>query len=65
VTYVPTQGPITDYVDARDRGRAGIEIRYWNLVNNAFDELLPGAGDRFRATTPEPDVPVVDVSRIE
>ncbi|NBS30300.1 MAG: gamma-glutamylcyclotransferase [Actinobacteria bacterium] len=65
VTYVPTQGPITDYVEARDRGRAGIEIRYWNLVNNAFDELLPGAGDRFRSTTPEPDVPVVDVSRIE
>ena len=65
VTYVPTKGPITDYVEARDRGRAGIEIRYWNLVNNAFDELLPGAGDRFRSTTPEPDVPVVDVSRIE
>ena len=65
ITYVPTDAPVADYVDGRDRGRAGIEVRYWDLVNTAFDDLLPGAGERFRASTPEPDVPVVDVSRIE
>jgi dephospho-CoA kinase len=65
ITYVPTDAPVADYVDSRDRGRAGIEVRYWDLVNTAFDELLPGAGERFRTSTPKPDVPVVDVSRIE
>ncbi|MEC8017809.1 MAG: hypothetical protein VX160_02450, partial [Actinomycetota bacterium] len=65
ITYVPTDAPVADYVDGRDRGRAGIEVRYWDLVNTAFDELLPGAGERFRASTFAPDVPVVDVSRIE
>lgn len=65
VTYVPTPAPIADYVDARDRGTAGIEIRYWNLVTNAFNELLPGEGERFHALTLDPDIPVVDVSRIE
>jgi len=65
ITYVPADEPVAEYVDGRDRGRAGIEVRYWDLVNTAFDELLPGAGARFRASTPEPDVPVVDVSRIE
>jgi hypothetical protein len=65
VTYVPTPAPIADYLDARDRGTAGIEIRYWNLVNSAFHDLLPGEGERFQALTLEPDIPVVDVSRIE
>lgn len=65
VTYVPTAAPMADYLDARDRGTAGIEIRYWNLVNTAFDELLPGEGERFRSLTLDPDIPVVDVSRIE
>jgi cation transport regulator ChaC len=65
VTYVPTELPLTRYREARDRGRAGIEIRYWNLVDGAFEALAPGHGDRYRATTPAPDVPVVDVSRID
>ena len=63
--YVPTESPLRCYADARDRGRAGVEIRYWTLVNDAFDALLEGAGDRYRSTTPAPDVPVVDVSRVE
>ena len=65
ITYVPTERPLAVYRDARDRGRAGIEIRYWNLVDGAFEALAPGHGDRYRTTTPSPDVPVVDVSRID
>ena len=65
ITYVPTDAPVADYVDGRDRGRAGIEVRYWDLVNTAYDDLLPGAGERFRASTPQPDVTVDDVSRID
>ena len=65
ITYVPTEIPLTRYREARDRDRAGIEIRYWNLVEGAFDALAPGHGDRYRASTPAPDVPVVDVSRID
>lgn len=63
VTYVPRQVALDIYLDGRDRGRAGIERRYWNLVDGAFDALLPGQGDRYRATTPPPDVPVVDANR--
>ena len=65
VTYVPRDEPLEVYRSARDRGRAGIEIRYWNLVDGAFDALAPGHGDRYPATTTAPDVPVVDVSRID
>ena len=35
ITYVPTDAPVADYVDGRDRGRAGIEVRYWDLVTTA------------------------------
>lgn len=65
VTYVPSEVPLSRYREARDRGRAGIEIRYWTLVEGAFDALAPGHGDRYRASTPAPDVPVVDVSRVD
>jgi hypothetical protein len=34
-------------------------------VNEAFDALLPGQGERYRSTTPAPDVPVLDVSRVD
>ena len=63
VTYVPREVALNRYLDGRDRGRAGIEQRYWDLVDGAFDALLPGQGDRYRATTPAPDVPVVDANR--
>lgn len=63
VTYVPRQVALDRYLEARDRGRAGIEHRYWTLVDGAFDVLLDGQGDRYRATTPAPDVPVVDANR--
>lgn len=65
VTYVPRQAALDIYAEARDRGRAGIEIRYWNLVNDAFDVLLDGQGERYRSTTPAPEVPVLDVSRVD
>ena len=63
VTYVPRQVALHIYLDGRDRGRAGIERRYWDLVDGAFDALLPGQGERYRSTTPAPDVPVVDANR--
>lgn len=63
VTYVPQAEAIEHYASARDRGVAAIERRYWNLVERAFAALGPGQLQRFRATTPAPDVPVLDIVR--
>lgn len=61
VTYVPRPGAIARYEEARDAGRAGIRQSYWDLVNAAFTDL---GGDHLTlyASTPPPDVPVVDMS---
>lgn len=59
-TYVPRATAIERYLDARDRGRAAIRRSYWELVDAAFGEL--GGDHRSRyATTPAPDVPVVEM----
>jgi cation transport regulator ChaC len=60
VTYVPRPSAIERYLAARDRGDAGVRRSYWILVAQAFGEL----GDdhaRTYATTPPPDVPIVDM----
>lgn len=60
VTFVPRATAIARYETARDAGRAAVEVRYWNLVHAAFDEL--GVEHRrLLDSTPSPDVPVVDV----
>ena len=59
VTYVPKLASIELYRAARDRGEAAVERRYWDLVDGAFGDLGPGEQERYRLTTPSPDVPIV------
>ncbi len=59
VTYVPRPSAIERYETARDRGRAGIRGTYWGLVDAAFAMWGPAALERYRSSTPPPDVPVV------
>jgi hypothetical protein len=61
--YVPRPGAISVYEKARAAGRAAIEQRYWDLVDHAFHDLAPGHGERYRAITPAPDVPILNVTR--
>ncbi|MAT03595.1 MAG: hypothetical protein CL424_00905 [Acidimicrobiaceae bacterium] len=63
VTYVPQSEPIQHYRSARDRGEAAVERRYWDLVDGAFAELAPGEQERYRRTTPPPDIPIVAMRR--
>jgi cation transport regulator ChaC len=64
VTYVPRPVAVDDYETARDRGIAAIERRYWDLVDAAFGVLGSQQQVEYRATTPEPDVPVLEMSRV-
>lgn len=64
VTYVPRPEAIAGYEAARDAGTAAIEQRYWDLVAGAFGELGPDRLERYLATTPAPDVPVLPVRRV-
>jgi hypothetical protein len=61
--YVPRPHAVAVYETARSVGRAAIEKRYWDLVDGAFHELAPGQGERYRLTTPAPDVPVLEITR--
>ncbi|MGB0112805.1 MAG: gamma-glutamylcyclotransferase family protein [Ilumatobacteraceae bacterium] len=61
VTYVPRAGAIEHYETARDAGRAAIRQSYWDLVLDAF-ETLGGTHPERYATTPQPDVPVVEMT---
>jgi len=61
VTYVPRPSAIERYLVARDERRAGIRQSYWTLVDAAFADLGGDHADRY-ATTPPPDVPVVDMA---
>ncbi len=62
VTYVPRAAAIERYERARALGTAAVERRYWDLVIDAFTAHGTAALDRYRATTPAPEVPVVDVT---
>ena len=59
VTYVPRGASQRWYQAARDRGDAAIEQRYWDLVDGAFTALGDDRRERYLATTPPPDIPVV------
>lgn len=63
VTYVPRLEAQRHYEAARDAGRAAVELRYWQLVDRAFAELGPDRHQRYHATTPRPDVPIVELRR--
>lgn len=60
-TYVPQAGALEAYESARNAGTAGIRRTYWNLVDDAFAELSSEQQARYHATTPAPDVPLVDI----
>lgn len=64
MTYVPREEAIGRYRRARDEGRAAVEQRYWDLVDGAFAALGPDRLERYRATTPAPDVPVRPLRRV-
>lgn len=63
VTYVPRPEPLQWYRDARDRGTAAVERRYYDLVDGAFADLGPDRRQRYHATTPAPEVPVIEMTR--
>lgn len=60
-TYVPHAVAVTDYEAARDRGGAAVARHYWELVDAAFVALGDDRRERYLATTPPPDVPIVTV----
>jgi dephospho-CoA kinase len=60
-TYVPRTSAIERYLHARDLGRAAIRRSYWELVDDAFGALGDDHRSRY-ATTPAPDVPVVEMT---
>jgi cation transport regulator ChaC len=61
VTYVPRPSAIERYQEARDARRAAIRRSYWELVADAFAALGSDHAAAY-ATTPAPDVPVVEMS---
>lgn len=63
-TYVPRPSAIERYEQARGDLRAAVKQEYVHLVEEAFTALGSDALARFRATTPEPDVPVVAPERV-
>ena len=63
VTYVPRRSAVERYELARATGRAAVERRYVDLVDGAFAALGPDRVERYRGTTPAPDVPVLDLVR--
>jgi len=64
VVYVPRREAIEHYERARDEGRAAIEQRYWDLVDQAFAAFGSDAHARYLSTTPAPDVPVLSLTHL-
>ena len=63
VTYVPRSSAIERYESARDAGTGGVRRTYWELVEDAFGVLGDDQLRRYRESTPEPDVPIIDLPR--
>ena len=63
VTYVPRPEARRHYEAARDSGVAAVERRYWDLVDDAFAALGPDRRERYHASTPAPDIPVIELRR--
>ena len=62
-TYVPKPHAVARYERFRDAGTGAIEQRYWDLVAGAFAGFGVGERRRYLATTPAPDVPVLELTR--
>lgn len=65
VTYVPRPDAVMRYEYHRDEGRAGVAARYIDLVRRAFDDLGPDHRALFEASTPPPDIPIVDLDAVD
>lgn len=60
VTYVPRPSSLDRYERARDERRAAVRRAYWDLCHEAFGALGRAHLDHF-LTTPEPDVPILEI----
>ena len=63
VVYVPKTESIEHYQRSRDVGAAAVDQDYWNGVDAAFAALGADRQERYHASTPRPDVPVVPLGR--
>jgi len=61
-TYLPRPSAIERYESAKQQRRAAVKQGYVELVEEAFAAL--GSIERYRATTPTPDVPIVAPERV-
>lgn len=64
VTYVPRPSAIARYERHRDEHTAAVRAGYVQLVEAAFESLGGSHLDDYRATTPTPDVPVVEFESV-
>ena len=63
VTYVPRAEAVERYTQARDRGEAAVDRRYFDLVDRAFADLGEDRRQRYHATTQAPDIPILPLQR--
>jgi hypothetical protein len=61
--YLPRREAVTRYEQARGRGTAAVDQRYWDLVDRAFAARGPEPHSRYHTTTPAPDVPILPLER--
>lgn len=63
VTYVPRREAIERYEQTRESGSAAVDQRYFDLVDRAFSDLGADRRQRYHATTPAPDIPILPLQR--
>lgn len=64
VTYVPRPSAVARYRQARGERRGAVRRGYVELVEGAFADLGGDELSRYRASTPEPDVPIVEFESV-
>ena len=60
-TYVPRPTAVEAYTVGRDAGTAGVRRTYWDLCEAAFAAFGDDHLARYRSSTPDPDIPIVDL----